>query len=339
MARQPRIEFAGAFYHVMCRGDRGERIFEGNADREMFLRTLAECCEKSGWKLYAWVLMNNHYHWVLRTPEANLVAGMKWFQNTYTRRFNTKHQRWGHVFGGRYKAIVVQHQGGGYLEALIDYVHLNPARAGIVKSQTGRGLVDYPWSSLAQGYAVAPGQRPLWMAVQKGVELFGFKDTTAGRRKFVERLEKRNTEEEDRVDNPTTGLQSTLQRGWYWGSQQFREEMLKLVPASLRNRNYRTSSPGKQKERQKAEHWIELARQHFAVAESKMADAPRPARLAAAWALHHRTTQAQGWVAAELGLHSAANVSQQVRRLDSTTPPPFTKSKEWRAWVKIVNNC
>ncbi len=339
MARQPRIEFAGAFYHVMCRGDRGERIFEGDADRQMFLRTLAECCEKCGWDLYAWVLMTNHYHWVLQTPEANLVAGMKWFQNTYTRRFNTKHQRWGHIFGGRYKAIVVQHQGGGYLEALMDYVHINPARAGMVDARTGRGLVDYPWSSLARGYAVAPGQRPPWLAAREGLELFGCKDTTAGRRMFVERLERRSVEEGGRVVGPSASLQSTLHRGWYWGSQQFREEMLKLVPATLRNRNYRVSGPGRQKERQKAEHWIELARRHFAVAEPDMGDAPRPARLAAAWALHHRTTQAQGWIAAQLGLHSAANVSQQVRRIDAPAPPSFTKSKAWREWEGLVRNC
>ena len=73
MARQPRIEFPGAFYHVMSRGDRHEPIFEDDDDRRMFLRTLTECCEKGGWRIYAWVLMSNHYHWVLQTPEANLV--------------------------------------------------------------------------------------------------------------------------------------------------------------------------------------------------------------------------------------------------------------------------
>lgn len=86
MAGQPRIEFPGAFYHVMCRGDRREPIFEDDEDRHTFLRTLTECCEKSGWRIYAWVLMSNHYHWVLQTPEANLVMDMKWFQDTYPRR-------------------------------------------------------------------------------------------------------------------------------------------------------------------------------------------------------------------------------------------------------------
>ena len=83
-----------------------------------------------------------------RDPQANLVAGMKWFQNTCTRRLNTRHGKWGHVFGGRYKAVVVQsseERGGDYLCSLIDYVHLNPVRAGLVRLEEGMGLLDYPW--------------------------------------------------------------------------------------------------------------------------------------------------------------------------------------------------
>ena len=79
-----------------------------NEDREMFVRTLGEACRQTGWRVYAWVLMGNHYHWVVRTPRANLVAGMRWFQNTFTRRINTRHKLWGRVFGGRYKAILVE---------------------------------------------------------------------------------------------------------------------------------------------------------------------------------------------------------------------------------------
>ena len=100
----------------------------------MFIETLGEACEKTGWLVDAWVLMSTHYHLVLRTPQANLVAGMRWLQNTYTRRFNVRNQLWGHVFGGRYKAVLVESRefgSGDYLSNLIDYVHLNPIRAGI----------------------------------------------------------------------------------------------------------------------------------------------------------------------------------------------------------------
>ncbi len=90
MARSIRIEFPGAFYHVMARGNRREAIFFGDEDRVWLLKTLGEACAKTGWRVHAWVLMDNHYHLMMETPEANLVEGMKWLQNTFTRRFNTK---------------------------------------------------------------------------------------------------------------------------------------------------------------------------------------------------------------------------------------------------------
>ena len=88
----------------MCRGGRREAIFVDEADREMFLATLAEMCARSGMRVHSYVLINNHSHLLLETPEANLVAGMKWFQGTYTQRFKARHRRCGHLFQGRYKA-------------------------------------------------------------------------------------------------------------------------------------------------------------------------------------------------------------------------------------------
>src|SRR6266481_2567508 len=99
VARGIRIEYAGAFYHVMARGNRRGRIFHDDVDRRFFLQTLGEACERTGWRVHAWVLMRNHYHLMLETPEANLIEGMKWLQNTYTRRFNSRHRLWGRLFG------------------------------------------------------------------------------------------------------------------------------------------------------------------------------------------------------------------------------------------------
>jgi len=93
MPRQPRIQFKGAVYHVMARGNRRGPIFVDDEDHEMFLRTLGEACEKAEFQVYAWVLMGNHYHLAFSTPRGNLVEGMKWFQNTYTRRFNCRHKQ------------------------------------------------------------------------------------------------------------------------------------------------------------------------------------------------------------------------------------------------------
>ncbi len=90
MPRQPRIEYKGAVYHVMSRGNHGEQIFEDDHDRKQFLATLGEACEKTGIEVYAFVLMSNHYHMVLGTPEGNLVKGMAWLQSTYTQRYNAE---------------------------------------------------------------------------------------------------------------------------------------------------------------------------------------------------------------------------------------------------------
>ena len=113
MARKLRIEYPGAVYHVMNRGDRREAIFLNEKDRELFLETLGEACAKTGWEVHAFCLMGNHFHLVMETPRANLVAGMKWFLGTYTSRFNRRHRLFGHLFSGRYKALIVDGAGVG----------------------------------------------------------------------------------------------------------------------------------------------------------------------------------------------------------------------------------
>ena len=122
------MEYDGAIYHVINRGDRQEEIFRDDRDRRDFLETLARACAKTRWQVHAYCLMHNHFHLVLETPQANLVAGMKWFLGTYTSRFNHRHHLFGHLFSGRYKSLLVDGQ-GGYLRTVCDYVHLNPVRA------------------------------------------------------------------------------------------------------------------------------------------------------------------------------------------------------------------
>ena len=166
MPRQVRIEFPGAMYHVMARGDRREAIVQGDEDRRAFMRTLGEACERAGFLVHAYVLMTNHYHLLLETTEANLSRGMGWLQNAFTRRINTRHRLWGHVFGGRYKAILVEP--GNCFWALLDYIHLNPVRAGLVNA--GDGLESYPnptrgavWANISQfPKGAPPGRKPGW---------------------------------------------------------------------------------------------------------------------------------------------------------------------------------
>jgi REP element-mobilizing transposase RayT len=164
MARKLRVQYPGAIYHVMNRGDRREPIFKDDIDRERFIQTLGETCAKTHWQIHALCLMPNHFHLVVETPRANLVTGMKWFLGTYTSRFNRRHKLFGHLFSGRYKALVVDSSGNGYLKTVCDYVHLNPVRAKLLTPE--EPLHSYRWSSYGE-YLKAPGRRWPWLRVDR----------------------------------------------------------------------------------------------------------------------------------------------------------------------------
>lgn len=132
MPRQPRIEYEGALYHVLSRGDRREDIVLDDDDRQHFVQTLGAACAKCDWQVHAWVLLSNHFHLVIETPLGNLSTGMKWLLGTYTMRFNRRHQLSGHLFAGRYKSLLIDDGDPHYLRTVCDYVHLNPARAHMI---------------------------------------------------------------------------------------------------------------------------------------------------------------------------------------------------------------
>ncbi|HEU4888556.1 MAG TPA: transposase, partial [Thermoanaerobaculia bacterium] len=140
MARPLRIEFAGALYHVTSRGNEQRPIFRANRDRETFLRFLATATHRFGWSITAWVLMSNHFHLVIQTPQPNLSKGMHWLNGTYAGWFNRQYGRSGHLFQGRFKALLVEKE--SYFTEVIRYVALNPVRAGIVERPE-----SYRWSS------------------------------------------------------------------------------------------------------------------------------------------------------------------------------------------------
>jgi len=323
MARQLRIEYEGAFYHVMARGDRREAIVLSDVDRVDFLETMARACLRSGWRLHAWVLMSNHYHWLLETPRANLVDGMRWFQDTYTRRFTVRNRQWGHVFGGRYKAVILDPEDadGLYFQALLDYIHLNPVRAAMVDPGEGPGLLEYTWSSLSRGYANAPSRRAPWMVTEIGLGVKQCSDSVSGRQRFVRLLEERAREERrdaGMVDLENQTLQSTLRRGWYWGSEALKERLLeKRSGGATRNRDYRLSQQGRETVEQGAEKIAAEMLAGFGLGAGELRGLPgsdeRKVRIAAR--LHEETTVSQGWIAQRLGMGSAGNVSQQLYRM------------------------
>jgi len=178
MTRPLRLEFSGALYHVTSRGDGREAIFLDNEDREIFLGVLSSVCERFNWCVHAYCLMDNHYHLLIETPDANLSKGMRQLNGVFTQSFNRKHKRVGHVFQGRYKAIIVQKE--SYLLELARYIVLNPVRAGMVRSAK-----DWPWSSYRKtaGF-IDPGS---WLNVDWLLSSFAKKrvDATKRYRTFV----------------------------------------------------------------------------------------------------------------------------------------------------------
>jgi putative transposase len=154
MARPLRIELAGGLYHVTSRGDRREDIYFGDAGREAWLAVFAQVCARFNWRCHAWCQMTNHYHIVIETAEANLAQGMRQLNGVYTQYVNRAHNRVGHVFQGRYKAILVEKE--GHLLELARYVVLNPQRAGMTQY-----IADWPWSSY--GAMVGTAACPEWL--------------------------------------------------------------------------------------------------------------------------------------------------------------------------------
>ena len=229
MARKLRVEYPGAIYHVMNRGDRREEIFKDDKDRERFLETLGEVCAKTGWQVQALCLMPNHFHLMVETPQGNLVAGMKWFLGTYTARFNRRHKLFGHLFSGRYKAVVVDGSGNGYLKTVCDYVHLNPVRAKLLKA--GQPLSGYRWSSWPE-YLKSPGQRWPWLRVDRLLGEYRIpKDSAAGRRTLEQAMQQRGAAE-------AHSDYKALRRGWYLGEQSFRQELLTQMSERIGAEHY-----------------------------------------------------------------------------------------------------
>lgn len=223
MARSLRFEYPGAIYHLMARGDGGKVVFETDDDRKAFLFRLGQVCANHGWKVHAWVLMGNHFHLLLETPQANLVSGMKWLMGTFSQGWNRARQRRGHVFQGRYKSVPVTGTDADawYFRIVADYIHLNPARAGLAGGKAGP-LAGYPWSSLP-GYM--KGNGPDWLEMDRVLRAFDLSQDGRGRRAYVAWLEARAANEEGKIDE---AAMQAIRRGWYLGKDTFKDRLLKL---------------------------------------------------------------------------------------------------------------
>lgn len=176
MSRPLRLEFSGALYHVTSRGDRREPIYEDDEDRSLFLDVLGRVVADFNWVCHGYCLMGNHYHLVVETPDGNLAKGMRQLNGVFSQATNRRHGRTGHLFQGRYKAILVDRD--AHLLELARYVVLNPVRAGMVA-----GPGEWAWSSYRAMIGDAPA--PAWLAIDGLLALFGKRRATAIRRYAV----------------------------------------------------------------------------------------------------------------------------------------------------------
>ena len=189
MARPLRVEFSGAIYHLTSRGNARQKVFFTDTDRELFLDTLSQVVSRYGWICHAYCLMANHYHLLVETPKANLSLGMRQLNGMYTQSFNRRHNRVGHLFQGRFKAILVEKE--SYLLELCRYIVLNPVRV------KGKGEIGaWKWSSYRATAGLA--SVPEFLSTDWILEQFGKKRAKAQKqyRAFVrEGLENRPWEE------------------------------------------------------------------------------------------------------------------------------------------------
>jgi REP element-mobilizing transposase RayT len=303
--RKLRVEYPGAIYHVINRGDRREPIFKDNVDHRRFLETLAEACGKTDWQVLAYCLMPNHFHLVVETPQANLVAGMKWFMGTYTSRFNRRHKLFGHLFSGRYKALIVDGSGNGYLRTVCDYVHLNPSRAKLLQKE--ESLRTYRWSSFPE-YLKAPTKRPAWLRVERLLGEYGIhRDSAAGRGRLEEALEQRRGAEDGQA-------YKAIRRGWFLGDEKLKQELLAQVSEKAGKSHY--GEELRETAEAKAERIVaeELRRLGWKEDELKRQRKGHRRKVQMARRLRAETTMSLKWMAERLAMGSASMVTHCLRQ-------------------------
>lgn len=309
MPRKARVEFAGAVYHVLDRGDRREAIFRDDQDRERFLATMGELCTRTGWRIHAFVLMSNHYHWLVETPEPNLVAGMRWFQTTWTARFNRRHRLCGHLFQGRYKAVVVDPEERSYFGTLSDYIHLNPVRARMIGLD--KRLVDFRWNSYP--LYVRAGGRPAWFEARTVLGELGLDDTAEGRRRYAQRMRERAVatlrgDEELALEE--------LRKGWCLGGESFRERVLRLLETAgekFRQGREVDAAIRHTHDEAEADRIVQAGLELFRLQAGDLPKLPKGdvRKLAMARVIRARTAVPNAWLASRLALGHASRINHR----------------------------
>jgi putative transposase len=217
MPRLLRYEKDGGLYHVLNRGNYRRPVFGSVGAAQAFETTLWEAIQLHGWRLHAYVLMTNHYHLALETPQPNLGQGMHWLHSTFATRFNRLRDERGHLFQGRYRALAIEDT--HHLVNVVDYIHLNPLRAKLVPIER---LAEFRWCSLRR---FLRGDRPAGLTGDLVTTHLGLADTPAGWQDYVQSLAELAADEEEQKRR---GF-GNLSRGWAIGSHGWRAALAKTM--------------------------------------------------------------------------------------------------------------
>jgi putative transposase len=305
MARQLRIQYEGAIYHLLSRGDRREEIFRDDVDRKSFLKALGVACQKTGWQVHAYCLMSNHFHLVVETPRANLVEGMKWLLGIYTMRFNRRHKLSGHLFAGRYKSLLIDGARPGYLRTVCDYVHLNPERAKLLG--TRERLQKYRWSSYPS-YLRSRQKRECWLRCGRLFAEHGLvKESRRSRLEFARRMEQRRVEPND----PSI---QRIRRGWSFGAEDFMARLLDRMPGRVSEHHH--ARERSETDEQKAEAIVSAGLKKLGWGKRELAARRKsdPQKVALARVLRAQTPMSLKWIAGRLEMGSWTHVSNLLRQ-------------------------
>jgi REP element-mobilizing transposase RayT len=324
MGRAPRIEFEGALYHVMSRGNRQENIFLDDKDYELFMAVLDEACTRTGWKIHAFVLMRNHYHFLLETPEPNLVDGMRWLQGTYTKRFNARHKLWGHLFQGRYKALVIDPQ-QDYFKTVGNYIHLNPARAHCFDPKE-QLLQDFKWSSYP--LYLSPDLRPAWLDVDRLLGAHGLADGPSDLSHFEESIQARSILV-SYSNNPSEfdDAWSRIRRGWAFGDDDFKNALQERIGERLTG-HHRSSYSGvaiQTHDIHKAERLLEGSLAQLNLSRSSLPNLKKsdPAKKVIAWYIRTQVSIRNQWISEQLHMGNPSNLSRFYKEVAEAEAGPL----------------
>ena len=301
MARKPRIEFAGAIYHVLNRGNYRQDLFAEPGAAQAFIDCLFEACERMGWTLHAYCLMRNHYHIAIDTPRGNLVEGVHWLQSTFGNRFNRYRGERGRAFQGRYLSILVEP--GEHLANLVDYIHLNPVKAGIV---TLDQLGQFRWSSYR--YFNRPlKERPAFLSCKDWLGVSGLEDSPAGWKEYHKHLEW--VYSKDR--RPQKESLGRLTHGWVRGSQGFQDKLL----AQFKQMNEARDWGGEELRELNQLEWKRLLNEGiralgFSLEVAQHADKSAAWKVAVATWLKQRTSVSNRWLGENLQMGGPDAVSR-----------------------------